>query len=39
MEQDEWIDVLKKKVENFKNILKRGLEQVPLENVEQKKKI
>ena len=37
VEQGEWTGVLEKEVENFKNILKRVLDQVPSEDVEQKK--
>ena len=39
VEQGEWTDVLEKKVENFKNVLKRVLDQVPSEGVERKKKL
>ena len=39
VEQGEWTSVLKKKVENFKNVLERVLEQVPSEDVERKKKL
>jgi len=38
VEQGEWTGVLEKEVENFENILKRVLEQVSSEDVEQKKK-
>ena len=34
VEKGEWSDILEKKVENFENVLKRVLEQVPLEDVE-----
>ena len=39
VEQGEWSGVLEKEVENFENVLKRVLEQVPLEDVERKKKL
>ncbi|RGB32596.1 hypothetical protein C1646_762705 [Rhizophagus diaphanus] len=39
VEQGGWTGVLEKKVENFKNVLKRVLEQVPSEDVERKKKL
>ncbi|CAI2200077.1 10040_t:CDS:2, partial [Funneliformis geosporum] len=38
-EEGEWTGVLEKEVENFENVLKRVLEQVPLEDVERKKKL
>ena len=34
VEQGEWTGVLEKKVKNFKNVLKRVLEQVPSEDDE-----
>ena len=37
VEQGEWTGVLEKKVENFENVLKRVLDQVPSEDVERKK--
>jgi len=39
VEEGEWTGVLKKEVENFKNILERVLERVPSEDVERKKKL
>jgi hypothetical protein len=39
VEEGEWIGVLKKEVENFENVLKRVLEQVLSEDVEQRKKL
>ena len=39
VEQGEWTGILKKEVENFENILQKVLEQVPLGDVEQKKKL
>ena len=39
VEQGEWTGVLEKKVENFENVLKRVLDQVPSEDVERKKKL
>ena len=39
VEQGEWTGVLEKEVENFKNVLKRVLEQVSLEDVKQIKKL
>ncbi|CAI2186121.1 290_t:CDS:2, partial [Funneliformis geosporum] len=39
VEQGEWSGVLDKEVENFENILKRVLEQVPLKDIERKKKL
>ncbi len=39
VEQGEWTGVLEKKVKNFKNVLKRVLEQVPSEDDEWKKKL
>ncbi len=37
VEQGEWTGVLEKEVENFENVLKRVLDQVPLEDVERKR--
>jgi hypothetical protein len=37
VEQGGWIGVFEKEVKNFENVLKRVLEQVPLEDIEQKK--
>jgi hypothetical protein len=34
MEQGGWTGVLEKQVKNFKNVLKKVLEQIPLEDVE-----
>ncbi|CAI2201705.1 19044_t:CDS:1, partial [Funneliformis geosporum] len=34
VEEGEWTGVLEKEVENFENVLKRVLEQVPSEDVE-----
>jgi hypothetical protein len=39
VEEGEWTGVLEKKVENFENVLKRVLEQVPSEDVERRKKL
>ena len=39
VEEGEWTGVLEKEVENFENVLKRVLEQVPSEDVERKKKL
>jgi len=39
VEQGEWTGVLEKEVENFENVLKRVLDQVPSEDVERKKKL
>ena len=39
VEEGEWTGVLKKEVENFENVLKRVLEQVPSDDVERKKKL
>ena len=39
VEEGEWIGNLEKEVKNFKNVLKRVLEQVLSENIEQIKKL
>ena len=39
VEEGEWTGVLEKEVENFENVLKRVLEQVPSEDVERRKKL
>ena len=39
VEEDEWISNLEKEMENFENVLERVLEQVPLDDVKQKKKL
>src|SRR6266540_4660833 len=39
VEEGEWTGNLKKEVENFENVLKRVLEQVPSEDIEQIKKL
>ena len=39
VEEGEWTGILEKEVENFENILKRVLERVPSEDVEQRKKL
>ena len=39
VEEGEWTGILEKEVENFENVLKRVLEQVPSEDVERKKKL
>ena len=39
VKQGEWTGVLEKEVENFENVLKRVLDQVPLKDVERKKKL
>ncbi|CAI2194343.1 10961_t:CDS:1, partial [Funneliformis geosporum] len=39
VKEGEWTGVLKKEVENFENIMKRVLEQVPSEDVERRKKL
>ena len=37
VKQGEWTGILEKEVGNFENVLKRVLDQVPLEDVERKK--
>ena len=39
IEQGEWTGILKKKVENFENILEQVLEQVPSDDIKQIKKL
>ena len=39
VEEGEWTGVLEKKVENFKNVLERVLEQVSVKDIERKKKL
>ena len=39
VEQGEWTGILEKEVENFENVLKKVLEQVPSEDIEQIKKL
>jgi hypothetical protein len=39
VEEGEWTGVLEKEVENFENVLKRVLEQVPSEDVKRRKKL
>ncbi|CAI2184108.1 2231_t:CDS:2, partial [Funneliformis geosporum] len=39
VEQGEWTGILEKEVENFANVLKKVLEQVPSDDVERKKKL
>ena len=39
VEEGEWTGVLEKEAENFENVLKRVLERVPSEDVEQRKKL
>jgi hypothetical protein len=39
VEKGEWTGILEKKVENFENVLKRVLEQVPSEDVKRRKKL
>src|SRR6266542_5423419 len=39
IEKGEWTGNIKKEVENFENVLKRDLEQVPLEDIERIKKL
>jgi restriction endonuclease Mrr len=39
VEQGEWTGILEKEVKNFENVLEQVLEQVPLEDVERKKKL
>ncbi|CAI2182922.1 15455_t:CDS:1, partial [Funneliformis geosporum] len=38
-EKGEWTGILKKEVENFEQVLQRVLKQVPLEDIEQVKKL
>ena len=39
VEQGEWTGILKKEVENFTNILEKVLKQIPLDDVERRKKL
>ena len=39
VEQGEWTGVLEKEVENFTNILEKVLKQIPLDDVERRKKL
>src|SRR6266498_1435579 len=39
VEQGEWTGVLEKEVENFMNILKKVLKQIPLDDIERRKKL
>ena len=39
VEQGEWTGILEKEVENFENVLKKVLEQVPSEDIERIKKL
>ena len=39
VEQGEWTGVLEKEVENFANVLKKVLEQVPLDDDERRRKL
>src|SRR3989337_3143206 len=39
VEQGEWTGVLEKEMENFTNVLEKVLKQIPLEDVERKKKL
>jgi hypothetical protein len=39
VEQGEWTGVLEKEVENFTNVLEKVLKQIPLDTVEQRKKL
>ena len=39
VEQGEWTGVLEKEVENFTNVLEKVLKQIPLDDVERKKKL
>ncbi|GES95189.1 hypothetical protein GLOIN_2v1762192 [Rhizophagus clarus] len=39
VKQDEWMDILEKKMKNFKNVLERVLEQVFSEDIKRIKKL
>ena len=39
VEQGEWTGILKKEVENFTNTLEKVLKQIPLDDVERRKKL
>ena len=39
VEQSEWTGVLEKEVENFTNVLEKVLKQIPLDDVERRKKL
>ncbi|RIA91119.1 hypothetical protein C1645_822515 [Glomus cerebriforme] len=39
VEQGEWTGILKKEVENFTNVLEKVLKQIPLDDVERRKKL
>ncbi len=39
VEQGEWTGVLEKEVENFTNVLEKVLKQIPLDDVERRKKL
>src|SRR3954454_10501659 len=39
VEQSEWSGILEKEVENFTNVLEKVLKQIPLDDVERRKKL
>ena len=39
VEEGEWTGVLEKEVENFTNVLEKVLKQIPLDDVERRKKL